>query len=133
MAELDENSLRNNSNHSARPQKVNIRQNSNFTPVISAILPYHSLKRLLWLQKSTETAVAATPKKDTGRGKEPTEVPSSYSRKEKPEIAEEAAVAVARARRRSAAIARHKRPGRDVRERQSVTPDHGQARQRTSW
>jgi hypothetical protein len=47
MAELDENSLRNNSNHSARPQKVNIRQNSNFTPVISAILPYHSLKRLL--------------------------------------------------------------------------------------
>ncbi|XP_066328095.1 uncharacterized protein At1g65710-like [Miscanthus floridulus] len=62
MAELDENSLRNNSNHSARPQK-----------------------------KSTETAVAATPKKATGRGKEPTAVPSSC----KPEIAEDAAVAVA--------------------------------------
>ncbi|XP_066318980.1 uncharacterized protein At1g65710-like [Miscanthus floridulus] len=66
MAELDENSLRNNSNHSAKPQK-----------------------------KSTETAVAATPKKATGRGKEPTAVPSSCSGKEKPEITEDAAVAVA--------------------------------------
>ncbi|WVZ80026.1 hypothetical protein U9M48_027543 [Paspalum notatum var. saurae] len=30
MAELDKNSLRNNSNHSARPQKVKIRQSLNF-------------------------------------------------------------------------------------------------------
>ena len=45
MAELDENSLRNNSNHSAKPQKVKIRQSLNFTPVINAILPYHSLKQ----------------------------------------------------------------------------------------
>lgn len=53
MAELDENALRNSSNHGARPHK-----------------------------KSAETAVAATPRKATGRGKEPTAV------KEKLEITE---------------------------------------------
>ncbi|PWZ25380.1 Uncharacterized protein Zm00014a_001544 [Zea mays] len=53
MAELDDNALRNSSNHGARPHK-----------------------------KSAETAVAATPRKATGRGKEPTAV------KEKLEITE---------------------------------------------
>ncbi|RLM78227.1 uncharacterized protein C2845_PM12G10680 [Panicum miliaceum] len=62
MAELDENSLRNNSNHSGKPQK-----------------------------KSIENAVAATPKKKAmERGKEPTTVAASCrSAMEKPEIAEE--------------------------------------------
>ncbi|PUZ76738.1 hypothetical protein GQ55_1G314700 [Panicum hallii var. hallii] len=67
MAELDENSLRNNSNHSAKPQK-----------------------------KSIENAVAATPKKKAmERGKEPTVAASCRSGMEKPEIAEEGATIAA--------------------------------------
>ncbi|KAF8768829.1 hypothetical protein HU200_007392 [Digitaria exilis] len=55
MAELDENSLRNNSNHNAKPQK-----------------------------KSIENAIAATPKKkNTERGKESTVAPSCRSGMEK--------------------------------------------------
>ncbi|OEL14368.1 hypothetical protein BAE44_0024615 [Dichanthelium oligosanthes] len=67
MAELDENSLRNNSNgnHGAKPQK-----------------------------KSIENAVAATPKKKaTERRTEPTAAPSCRSGMEKPEITEDATVA----------------------------------------
>ncbi|RCV07477.1 hypothetical protein SETIT_1G248000v2 [Setaria italica] len=70
MAELDENSLRNNSNHIARRQK-----------------------------KSIENAVAATPKKKaTERCKEATVAPSCRSGMEKPEIAEDATVAVSETR-----------------------------------
>ncbi|OEL31699.1 hypothetical protein BAE44_0007281, partial [Dichanthelium oligosanthes] len=67
MAELDENSLRHNSNgnHGAKPQK-----------------------------KSIENAVAATPKKKaTERRTEPTAAPSCRSGMEKPEITEDATVA----------------------------------------
>ncbi|CAN6174526.1 unnamed protein product, partial [Urochloa humidicola] len=67
MAELDENSLRNNSNHNAKPHK-----------------------------KSIESAVAATPKKKAmERGKDPAAAPTCRSVMEKPEMAEEKGATVA--------------------------------------
>lgn len=76
LAELDDNSLRNNSNHNAKPQK-----------------------------KSTEIAVAATPKKAAVRAKEPTADPSCTSGKEKPVTGEDAAVAASETKSHSSKAA----------------------------